>query len=175
MAIPGNHPSTIYSRGFTLLEMLLVVIIVAVMAGMATLMIGGSEARQVKEEAKRLVALLDLATQESVLKSKELLLLVEADGYAFMVAEEGELLPLEEKGLLRPRELPEGLQLSAVVEGQAMAEDLLGEIEAAQIWILSSGELSPFEITFTTEEGPAYLLKGEITGTLTLQDLAEVS
>ncbi len=161
-------------KGFTLLEMMLVVIIMGIMLGLATVMLGGSDARLVKDEAKRFVALLDLAAQESVLKSKELLLLVEEDGYSFMVAEEGELAPLDDYGLLRPRQLPEGLQFSVVVEGQAMIENQLGEIEAAQIWILSSGELSPFEITLSTDDGPAYILKGEITGALTLQDLAEV-
>ena len=52
-------------RGFTLLELLLVLVILAVSAGLATLALRDNSATQLEREAVRLAALLEMARAES--------------------------------------------------------------------------------------------------------------
>ena len=44
-----------------------------------------------------------------------------------------------------------------------------GETEASRIWIMSSGEVSPFTITLKLESGPIYQLDGDMMGGLKLK------
>jgi general secretion pathway protein H len=157
------------SKGFTILELLVVLLIIGILLSLASLSVGGGEARQLREEAQRIVALVDLAAQESLLKSKELALVFEQDGYAFLVEEDEEWVLVEKEGALRPRELPEGMQLTIQVEGQAAEENLLGETESIPVFILSSGEMSQFDLMLSLEDGPSYHLKGDITGSMSLE------
>ena len=61
------------TRGFTLLELLVVLVILAVIAATAVLSVGtlGSD-DQIDREARRLVALLQLATEESLFSGRDL-------------------------------------------------------------------------------------------------------
>ena len=158
-----------HERGFTILELLVVLVIIGIVVSMATLAVGGNEARTLRDEAQRLTALLDLAIQESVLNGREMALEVDESSYQFLAYVDEEWLPLAEVDEFRLRELPLGIQLEAEVEGQAAAEDLFGETEASQVWIMSSGEVSPFTITLKLEDGPLYRLNGDMMGGLKLE------
>jgi general secretion pathway protein H len=157
-------------RGFTLLELLVVLIIIGIVVSMATLSVGGNEARTLRDEAQRLSALIDLAIQESVLNGREMALELDEEGYRFLAydLENEKWQPIEES-TFRPRELPQGIELQAEVEGQEAAENRLGETEANQVWIMSSGEVSPFTITLQLEDGPSYQLDGDLLGGLKLE------
>ncbi len=64
---PGRKAPLLDRRGFTLLELLLVVTIVAVLVGMVVPSIGGSDARRLNDAARELVLLLNRARQEAAL------------------------------------------------------------------------------------------------------------
>lgn len=172
MRRPGRQRSL--ERGFTLLELLVVVVIVGIMASMVSLSVGGNESRALKNEAKRLTALLDMAIQESVLNGREMALEVDENSYQFLVYFEEEWLPLEGIDEFRLRELPLGIELQTEVEGLAATEDRFGETAASRIWIMSSGEVSPFSITLKLEDGPAYQLNGDMMGGLKLEGPLEL-
>jgi len=158
-----------FERGFTILELLVVLLIIGIVVSMATLSVGGNEARALRDEAQRLTTLVDLAIQESVLNGREMALEVGEDSYQFLVYVDEEWLPLAEVDEFRMRELPMGIQLEVEVEGQTANEDLFGETEASQVWIMSSGEVSPFTITLKLEGGPVYRLNGDMMGGLKLE------
>jgi len=162
-------PQQDFQRGFTILELLVVLLIIGIVVSMATLSVGGNEARTLRDEAQRLTSLLDLAIQESVLNGGEMALEVSENSYQFLAYVDEDWLPLTEVDEFRPRELPMGIQLEAEVEGQTASEDLFGETEASQIWIMSSGEVSPFTITLKLEGGPLYRLNGDMMGGLKLE------
>lgn len=164
------------SSGFTLLELLVVLVIIGILLTMASLSVGGGgEQRQLREEAQRLAALVTLASDEAVLKSQELMLAVEGNGYAFLTQDaEGKWVPVDESGSLRPRELPEWMHLSMTVD-----ESLISEVtdeseekkdEPGQVWILSSGEMSPFTLTLSLDDGLEYRLRGDLLGNLKLDE-----
>ena len=72
--------------GFTLLEMMLTVGLIALTATFVGLNIGRSDARIVDLEAKRFVALLNMAQDESIITGRPILLTVDAATHSYQFA-----------------------------------------------------------------------------------------
>jgi general secretion pathway protein H len=74
------------ARGFTLVEMLVVVVIVAVLASTVVLgFVGADREQNLRTEAERLTALIELARSESLQRNEEWGVRVATDGYASKV------------------------------------------------------------------------------------------
>jgi general secretion pathway protein H len=164
------------ARGFTLLELLVVLVILAVIAATAVLSVGtlGSD-EQIDREARRLVALLQLAAEESLFSGRDLGLYLEEDRYRFYAYSRDSALwePVGSDASFRERRLPEGLILSLRVENQEV--DLIpaqSETEIQpQVAIFGSGEMTPFELIIEREYSDIrFLIRGEADGTLELID-----
>jgi general secretion pathway protein H len=145
-------------RGFTLLEIVVVVLIIAVLATVAVLRLPdiGGGGRELDEEMRRLTALIELAGEDAILEGRDLGLRIDDDRYAFYAFDHDlqawQALPEE----LRERLLPEGITLDLVLEGRPVTlepAEAGGEAGGAepspvpQVLILSSGESTPFQLT----------------------------
>lgn len=73
-----------HSRGFTLVEILLVMVIIGVMAGLASLAIGNNGPRQLQQEAVRLQQRLLMAQDEAAFTQKNLGLRFTETGYQLL-------------------------------------------------------------------------------------------
>lgn len=149
--------------GFTLIELLIVLVIIGIVTGFAVLSVTlKSEADRVEVEARRLVALMQLASDEAVISSNQLGLQVEADRYRFISLQGEEWQPVEGDDIFRERELPDEASLQLHIEGKQV---LPGEGNASVIYFLSSGEISPFELVLRTRDARhKFVVKGEIHG-----------
>jgi type II secretion system protein H len=114
-----NREARRFTRGFTLLEILVVVLIISIVAGLATLAIRDNPERRLETEAQRIAALLRLASQEAVLQSRETAIEFESNGYRFLVLENGEWLQADDK-VFRPRTLPDDMEFEIVIEGERL-------------------------------------------------------
>jgi len=146
------------NSGFTLLEVLVVVLLMGIILSFASLKLGdGGQARMLSQEARRVQAVLQLAREEAILQTKEYGLRFQPTGYEFFV-----LSPPEWKRLgksdetLRPRSFPESMEASLELEGESLqllpsndknAKNEKTEKNRPQILILSSGEMTPFTLT----------------------------
>ncbi|MBI2381370.1 MAG: type II secretion system minor pseudopilin GspH [Gammaproteobacteria bacterium] len=168
--------------GFTLLEILVVVVLIAFMTGVAVLSVGGDNRDdKMKLEATRLAELLRLASEQAQMRGKEVGLELHADSYRFAVLQNFRWMPIEDEQAFHERRLEEPLELNIALD--ADAKELFGqglarrpepeggggkggstapsesdeadederEQQAArglkpQVFILSSGEISPFAI-----------------------------
>ncbi|MFV8572558.1 type II secretion system minor pseudopilin GspH [Marinobacter sp. SBS5] len=144
-----NHRTA--HSGFTLIEILVVLIIVGLLASLAVFSMGGnSQQRELESHVRELYLLMQTASEQAVLNNLELGLLLEEDGYRFVAFqdESGEWKPSGER-LFNQRTLPEWMTVSQFVESDAprlaSAEDKL----RPTIVFFSSGENTPFEIEFT--------------------------
>ncbi len=155
--------------GFTLLELLTVILIIGIIVSFAGLSVGVHGSRVVQDEAERLQGLLRVAGEEAVLQGQELAVEFERQRYRFLIlAPDGTWVPLEEDNMLRERSLPEALRINLIVEGAEARYD--DPKNLPRIFVLSSGELTPFVLTLNLEdeEEGAYRLEGQINGKLAL-------
>ena len=104
-------------NGFTLIELMVVVVIVAILFTYTTLAIRGNSPEDfIKEEAFRMERLIQLALEESILRGEEYGIEVYLDGYRFLHFTEDQWLPLAEDKILRERELPQDMELEMSLE-----------------------------------------------------------
>lgn len=110
------------SRGFTLLELLVVMFIVGIIAAMATLSVGvATSEKGVEKEVQRLADLLDLARDEAVLQGREFGLTLYSRQYEFLVYDPAGPAwePLQdESGVFSLRALPPDAVLELEVDGR---------------------------------------------------------
>ena len=153
------------SRGFTLLEVLVVVIIIGVVISFAVLSINGDD-KTLDEEARRLQALINLTGQEAVLQGKELALQFDEDGYEFLAFDGEQWQAIADDEILRPRSLPDYIAVDYEPEGQKLTlGDKDDEATPPRIYFLSSGEMTPFRLTLRRRgELDGYVLTGSARG-----------
>ncbi len=159
--------------GFTLIEILVVVVIIGVLALAVTLSIAtaGGE-RQLTRESERLQALVDHACTEAELTGREIGVRVSRNGYAFSMLGFQGWMASEQKEELRPRTWVPGMQVALYRDGREMrlADD---ESEAPQIVCFSSGELSPFVMRLQLGDAPnRYEVRGQADGRIEVKAVA---
>ncbi len=171
------------SAGFTLIELMVVALIIGITLTYVVVSFNRNVDDDVQTEAQRLGALITLALQESVLHSTEHALEFGLDSYKFLILNEvsGQWQQPEDDAILRERELPEGISMELYLEGHefnfeekvdASAEDDEGEVQAAgpRAFMLSSGEMSPFEVELWHEDGEArFVVRAGITGKVEIE------
>jgi general secretion pathway protein H len=148
------------ARGFTLIEILVVCVIIAVVTAGAILslsVLGGDS--QLDTERDRLVDLMNYARDQAALETRQLGLYCTVHGYRFLAFDPSTNLwkPFPSDAALSPRELPAGLELRLEVEshnvvlGTAAQARQLAESDAASlkphIMIFSNGDLTSFRLT----------------------------
>lgn len=165
-------------RGFTLLELLVVAVIIGIIASFAVLSIGRRALDdRLETEAHRLQELFSLAADEAVLQGAEIGFIQTPAGYQFLgLNRDGKWQPLEDAGALRARAVEEPFYLQLHVDGRAVPppreavdHDTREEIKP-QVLLLSSGEATPFTLEIRARDyGPHYTLEGDLLGRTKLE------
>jgi general secretion pathway protein H len=102
-------------RGFTLLEVLVIVVIIAVLATAVGVKIAPDSRQLLREEAVRLAALIGHARDEAITTGGALAWQSTAEGYRFAQrAPDRSWQPITRDDSLRPRALPAGMSLAAI-------------------------------------------------------------
>lgn len=105
------------ARGFTLLEMLVVLLLMGICVGLVSVVAQPGPGAVLDAEANRLARLLELAADESRLTGKPIAWTADATGYRFwQSATQGEWSLVRDNAMLRERVLPAGLVLELRVE-----------------------------------------------------------
>lgn len=142
--------------GFTLLEMVVVLALIGVILGFARLSLGGGAGARLEQDARTLAAALRLAQEEAVLDGRELGLCLAAEGYQFRRLVDRRWQPLAPAGALRARRL-DGERLSLRIDGQPVAvPDRLGQVDRPQVFLLSTGEATPFCVAMAARRQDAW-------------------
>lgn len=155
-------------RGFTLLEVMVVLLLIGIITGFAVLSVrGASPEERLEAAARKLAALIEINQQEAVLFGEQRGVRFTATGYGFMVrAGDDEWRYREDAGLQTKVELPAEFSLHLWVEGQPA--NLSDPPPKPQVLLLSSGESTEFSATLSAEYVRGYSLSGDILGNLQL-------
>ena len=194
--MPTNSPARLMRRhssqqnGFTLLELLVVIVIVSILFTYTTLAIRADSPEDlIKEEAHRLKRLVELALEESILRGEEYGIEIFIDGYRFLRRTDNQWTPLSDDKILRDRELPMKMELEMQLEetdivigltSDPLSKDVdLDEADETDednkqaeinphIYLLSSDEISPeFNIRFyISGVKTSYIVNGLFDGTV---------
>jgi len=155
-----------FSRGFTLIELLVVLVLLGLVAGIAYTGLGaGNQERELLNEAKRLHAVLRMASDEAIYANTEIGLALTEDKYQFVTySEEDRAWQPSSVSVLRSHNFPEWLQ----VEFQRLDKDTERLFESTQeqdteeesvepdLMLFSSGEVTPFVISFEVDSNSDY-------------------
>jgi general secretion pathway protein H len=145
-----------FCRGFTLLEIMVVLVLIGIIFSFAVLSIGRNDQDEaVKRETRRLATMIDMANDEAVIRGEELAIHFTEKGYDFLILRIEGWRELQDDRLLHSYKLPEGIRVRIEVEGDPpglgqedkKADDTL----TPQVYILSSGEMTPFTAIFEAE------------------------
>jgi general secretion pathway protein H len=138
------------SKGFTLIEILVVLVIIAVMVSFAVLSVNVTgRDRQLDEETQRIEGLLQLLRERAALEGHDFGLKVETTAYEFLRYdnERERWFTFDDENTFRRRELPKGLEFALRLEARRVVLNVTPHPEAPpQLVIAASGEATPFEI-----------------------------
>lgn len=170
-------------RGFTLIEILVSIAIIGIMLSIVVLSMNivGND-REIRQEARRLVSLIDLAKDDSILQGREFGIEFIRAGYRFVEYDPGldQWAEIPADDTLRLRELPEAMEVRLFLEDKeirladAPAEIQYGKNQAQgrkryspHLLIFSSGEMTPFEVQIEMPERNLALgISGDLLGNL---------
>ena len=150
-------------RGFTLLEVLVVLVIVAVMAALLVFAFHDSPQRRLQREAHDLAALLNAAAEEAVMRGVELGVAIDGDGYRFVVFDpETKQWQQPTAFGLAAHKFPEHYSVDFAIDGSEVDQKTIERIKLLaqrsddtslrpSILILSSGETTPFKLTLRVD------------------------
>ena len=177
----GRHGPSLASSdsGFTLLEVLVVLVIIGIVTAMAvvsTSVLGGD--RQIDEEAQRLQAVLAQAREESMLDGRDVGLRVDRQGYDFLRynGRVGAWELAAGDALLRERELPAGVNASLRLESREIeltprAAPTKDAPPQPQVVVMASGDVIPFELLLRREGGDEVRrVAGTVDGAFEIHD-----
>ena len=144
----GGTTRGVGARGFTLLEILIVLTILAVLTGTVVLGFGGGSAeRDLKGAAQRMALRMELARQRALQRNREWGIYVRADDYAFAEYDPEEASWIEQTDrAFDQNDLPERVALRLRTEGVGQLPFAENDEDTPQIIVFSSGEITPFTV-----------------------------
>jgi general secretion pathway protein H len=144
--------------GFTLIEILVVVAIIAVISVGVLLSVNltGRDS-ELEHESDRLVALINYTREQAELQTREFGVLFNDDGYEFLTFDHRQQLwrSVTEDDALIERKLPDGLDFKLTVEARPVVLKRPADAtdKTPQVMIFSNGDLTSFAATLERDGG----------------------
>lgn len=172
------------TRGFTLIEILVVIVIVATIVSIAVLSVNvGGEDAELDTERRRLASLIEMVQDEAVMQGREFGIEVMSSSYRFV-----EFDPLTRQwaeiigdDLYRLRRLPEGLEFELFIDDRRIElapnpKELSEPDESRRpgadpyiphLFVFASGEATVFELhVWRRQTDQRLVLRGDVLGEL---------
>lgn len=170
-----------HSRGFTLVEILVVVVIMAIVVSLAILSVHtGGRDTQLDEESRRIEGLMGLLHERALLEGRDFGMRIEPAAYEFLVYEPRRDLwmALDQDQEYRRRSLPKGVSFQLELDSQVVVIKPIERNPSSdapapgpQLAIAASGEGTPFRLTLLRDGSTAKAsVNGDALGKLTRTD-----
>lgn len=150
------------NKGFTLIEILIVIVIIGITIGFALIAFGDfGESRRILFSAEQLASTLKLAQQQAILETSTLGLRIDNNGYQILKFQNpSSWVPISNKGIFKFTYFPKNTVLTFKTNTKFSPN-------SPAIIINASGEMTPFTLGFSTnKETVMTLLIGNRDGSL---------
>jgi general secretion pathway protein H len=152
------------ARGFTLIEVAVVMLVFVILLGMAGLRLTHDNSDLLRDEASRLVVALQGAQQQAILEGKLYALAVEAQGYRFFSHDQGKLAPLTGDESFRPHRLP--LEMTLMLDERADRLAFTEKKRPDLVMFQPTGEFEPFTLVLQIRD-VYWFVQGNSDGQIT--------
>ncbi len=165
-------------RGFTLLELLVVLVLMGIILSMAVLSVGdGGRGDQIRQEARRVVATFNLVSDEAVLNSQPYGVQLAQDGYRFLRYTNNVWQLVRDDSLLKVRHFSPDIETHLYIDGMDVVLPATideGEVKPHLVFYTSS-ERTPFmlELAYTSSPVLRQRIEGAPVGKIQLKALKE--
>ncbi|WP_077284503.1 type II secretion system minor pseudopilin GspH [Cognaticolwellia aestuarii] len=160
-------------QGFTLIEVMLVIVLVGVMISAVQFTFSSSKPEQIlQQNSARFAGIFDVAAEYGLLNNVELGLFVKENTYQFLGYDGVQWSPIADNPLFEEFTLPDNVEISLQLDDLPIEEPQLFDsslliIEeeddsfteedeekkiTPQVYILSGGDITPFSLTFSFAE-----------------------
>ena len=135
------------ASGFTLLELLVVIVIAGIMLGMVSFNMMPGDRQVLQSEAQRVALLLQMARDEAIVRNRQVAFEADSERYRFLIRDEKGWLPITDDDLLREREFKHSVSFSInppLAEGTQGFRIVFGRepVDKPFVLTLSAGEAS---------------------------------
>lgn len=156
--VGGCTPARAAAAGFTLIEILVVVVIIGVVtAGMLLSVTLTGRDPELEKESDRLFTLVNYAREQAELQTREFGVMFKDDGYEFLTYDvrRGLWRDVFEDDALGARKLPDGLDFKLILDGRpvVLKHPKDATDKTPQLMIFSNGDLSSFVATLERDGG----------------------
>jgi len=172
------------NSGFSLIEIMVVLVIIAFATNMMIYSLGGDQEDELEKSAVKMNTVINLAADYAVLNQLELGFHLDKDVLEFLAFDGEKWIPLTGNKVFNAVKFPEFLEVELQLDDLPWAEENLLEqvdwrelmdtddeesflelekLKIPQVIILSSGEVSPFSLSLTLKEqaDPTFFVQGE--------------
>lgn len=179
-------------RGFSLIEMLFVLLIIGFATKMVVYSLDGGAEDELDKQALRLHTTINMASEFAILNQVELGFHIDEDVFEFLVFDGEKWVTFDREKIFQPITIDERLELILNLEDLAWSQENMLEqsnwrelmsggddesllelqkLKIPQVLILSSGEVSAFQLIYELKEQaePAYFIEGEFTAPVNLR------
>jgi general secretion pathway protein H len=166
------------SHGFTLIEVLLVVLLIGIVSGIVLLAATPNDSsRLVASETDRLAQAISLATDEAVSENQQLGLMLDEKSYRFLVFDEQtKQWLMSDNPALTSYDLPSNLSLHVLKDDTSKTLAMTAHDQSKrdkstltpQVVLLSSGETSSVILELSAQDGTPQTLTLDELGKITL-------
>ena len=168
---PGSRP--LNGRGFTLIEVVVVLMIITIILGMVGVNLTRNPADTLRDEAERLALVLQNAQQQAILEGRPYGFTFTETGYLFLRSNaSNRLVPIEVDELLTPRKLPPTITLAPTERFDKNTKSTDTKKRFDLIVFDPSGELPVFSLALSIGDLFWYV-RGQSDGQVLSSPLAE--
>ncbi|MBL4814045.1 MAG: type II secretion system minor pseudopilin GspH [Shewanella sp.] len=171
-------------QGFTLMEVLLVVLLMGLAASAVTMTMSGADGKkELERTALQFMTATEMVLDETVLSGHFIGIVIEKTSYKYVFYDEGKWKSLDRDRILAERQMKDGVEISLVLDGLPLVqedeeqdswfdepfidektEEEKKKFPEPQILLFPSGEMSAFEMTFFSEDEQGNEIEALVVG-----------